>query len=64
VFETELWRRMTKALGAAYVRTWAETQVLAALQGRTVVQALADGVPHVTIWRAVWAALELPASER
>ncbi|MCL1840684.1 MAG: DUF3046 domain-containing protein [Propionibacteriaceae bacterium] len=64
MFETELWRRMTKALGEAYVHTWAETQVLSGLQGRTVVQALRDGDPHVKIWRAVWAALELPASER
>jgi len=64
VFETELWRRMTRALGPDYVRTWAETQVLSALQGRTVVQALAEGVPHVTVWRAVWAALELPAGDR
>jgi len=64
VFETELWRRMSRALGEAYVRTWAETQTLAGLQGRTVVQALSDGVPTVVVWRAVWAALELPASER
>ena len=55
---------MTKALGEAYVRTWAETQVLPQLDGRTVSQALRDGDPHVKIWRAVWAALELPASER
>jgi len=64
MFETELWRRLTRALGDGYVRTWAQTQVLAGLQGRTVEEALRDGVPHVTIWRAAWAALELPASER
>ena len=36
----------------------------AALGQRTVVQALADGVPCKIIWRAVWAALELPARDR
>ena len=36
----------------------------AALGQRTVVQALADGIPCKTIWRAVWTALELPARDR
>ncbi|MCL2316690.1 MAG: DUF3046 domain-containing protein [Actinomycetia bacterium] len=64
MFETELWRRLTAALGEGYVRTWAETQVIAGLSDRTVVEALRDGVPHQTIWRAVWAALELPPNLR
>ena len=29
-----------------------------------VAQAVAEGVPVKTVWRAVWAALELPARER
>ena len=40
---------------------WASEYSLAALGQRTVVEALADGVPCKIIWRAVWAALELPA---
>ena len=58
--ETELWDRMTVHLGPGYVRVWAEQQCLRGLDGRTVVEALSGGVPCKQIWRAVWAALELP----
>jgi len=51
-------------LGAGYFRVWASEYSLAALGQRTVVEALADGVPCKMIWRAVWAALELPARDR
>ncbi|MFV0451097.1 MAG: DUF3046 domain-containing protein [Propioniciclava sp.] len=62
--ETELWRRMAFHLGSAYSRVWAEQMVLADLEGRTVVEALAHGTDARTVWRAVWAALELPDSDR
>ncbi|WOP18302.1 DUF3046 domain-containing protein [Raineyella sp. LH-20] len=62
--ETELWRRLEHHLGSAYARVWAEQHVMADLAGRTAVEALAAGVPPKTVWRACWAALELPASER
>ena len=62
--ETELWARMTQHLGAVYSRVWAAEYSLADLRGRTVVEAIADGVPCKTIWRAVWAALDLPAQDR
>jgi Protein of unknown function (DUF3046) len=61
---TEFWSRMEQHLGPAYARTWAREQVLADLGGRTVDEALAGGEPTKTVWRAVWAALELPPSER
>ena len=61
--ETELWARLNRHLGPAYARTWAELYSMSALDGRTVVEALAAGVPCVKIWRAVWAALELPEQE-
>jgi hypothetical protein len=61
---TEFWARMDHHLGPAYARTWAETQVIQELDGRTVVEALADGEPAKMVWRAVWAHLQLPASER
>ena len=64
VKETELWQRLQDQLGAGYHRVWAAEYSLAELQGRTVVQAVADGVPAKTVWRAVWAALELPPRER
>lgn len=62
--ETELWQRMRQHLGDAYYRVWAGEHQLAALGGRTVDRAIADGLPAKAIWRAVWAALELPERER
>jgi hypothetical protein len=62
--ETELWQRMRSHLGEGYFRVWAAEHNLAELNGRTVNQAVADGVTSKAIWRAVWAALELPARER
>ena len=61
---TEFWERMDHHLGPAYARTWAETQVVQELNGRTVVEALADGETAKVVWRAVWAHLNLPPSER
>jgi hypothetical protein len=64
VKHTEFWGRMEAALGPAYARTWASMYVIAELDGRTVDEALAAGVPPKVVWRAVWAALGLPARER
>ena len=61
---TEFWQRMDRHLGAAYSRTWAQEQVLAGLDGRSVAEALAAGEDTRMVWRAVWEALELPLSER
>lgn len=62
--ETELWRRLAHQLGEGYYRVWAAEFSLAGLDHRTVAEALRDGVPAKTIWRAAWVALELPARER
>ena len=61
---SEFWARMYRHLGDGYAQVWSQQQVLSALDGRTVEQALASGEPPKRVWRAVWAALELPASER
>ena len=61
---TEFWTRMDAALGTAYAQVWARQQVLGALGGRTVEQALAEGEPPKTVWRAVAEALSLPESQR
>jgi hypothetical protein len=61
---SEFWERMDRVLGPAYSRTWAEQQVLSALGGRTVTEALAAGETPKQVWRAVWERLELPPSER
>lgn len=62
--ETELWARLDGHLGRGYSRVWSAEQSLAELGGRTVDQAIDDGIAFKAIWRAVWGALELPASER
>jgi hypothetical protein len=64
VRHTEFWARMEQALGPAYAHSWADMFVMGELGGRTAAQALEAGVPPKEVWRAVWSALELPASER
>jgi hypothetical protein len=61
---TEFWDRMEEALGPAYARVWAETQVIGTLGGRTVVEALDAGMEPREVWRAVWRVLELPPAQR
>lgn len=61
---TEFWDRMDAALGPAYSRSWAERFVMADLGGRTAQEALEAGVSPKEVWRAVHAALDLPAGDR
>jgi len=61
---TEFWARMERHLGAGYAQVWADQFVMARLGGRTAREALDAGVEPKQVWRAVWEALELPASER
>lgn len=61
---TEFWARMELVLGPAYARVWASQQVHAALDGRTVDQALAAGEPPKVVWRVVAESLSLPESQR
>ena len=61
---TDFWERMELHLGTAYARSYARDQVLSQLSGRTVEQALAEGEDATVVWRAVVAALELPARYR
>ena len=55
---------MEAVLPEGYSRVWADQVVLAELSGRTVSEALAAGMPCKTIWRAVWAHMELPGDMR
>jgi len=61
---TEFWARMELVLGPAYARVWSGQQVLAALGGRTVDEALRAGEPPKRVWRAVADALSLPDAQR
>ena len=61
---TEFWARMELVLGPAYAQVWARQQVLADLDGRTVEQALEQGDPPKSVWRAVAEVLSLPDTQR
>jgi hypothetical protein len=57
---TTFWDQMGAQFGAAYARSVAKDYVLAGLGGRTVEQALAEGVDVAVVWRAVCEAFEVP----
>ena len=61
---SDFWLRMDQHLGYAYARVWADQHVMRALGGRTASEALDQGEDPKTVWRAVHATLDLPASER
>lgn len=61
---SEFWLRMERYLGATYARSWANSQVLGGLGGRTVDEALSAGEQPKTVWRAVHVELQLPANAR
>ena len=61
---TEFWARMELVLGPSYARVWSRQQVLSALDGRTVDEALQAGEPPKVVWRAVADSLSLPESQR
>jgi Protein of unknown function (DUF3046) len=63
---TDLWWRLEQTFGEAYVASVAHDHVLAELGGRTINQALADGVEAVEVWRGVVAAYpdRVPAQVR
>ncbi len=61
---TAFWDRMRAQFGDVYAESVAKDHVLAALGGRTVSQALADGIDAKIVWRAVCDAFNIPESRR
>lgn len=57
---SEFWSLMEQEFGAGYAAIVAGTHSLGALGGRTPSQALEDGEPPRTVWRAVCADLDVP----
>jgi hypothetical protein len=57
---TVFWERMATFFGEGYADSVAKDQVLAALGGRTVVAALADGEDAKKVWRAVCETFNVP----
>ena len=61
---TEFWARMTAQFGEAYAHSVAKDYVFEKLGGRTVEQALADGLDAKVVWRAVCDTFDVPATLR
>lgn len=61
---SEFWVRLEHHLGPAYARSWASQFAISSLGSQTAQEALDAGVPPLEVWRAVHAALRLPASDR
>ena len=51
--QTDFWSRLEQAFGPAYAASLATDQVFTQLGGRTIKQALAEGVAVAAVWRAV-----------
>lgn len=61
---TAFWERMTAFFGEEYADSVAKDQVIAALGGRTVSKALADGEDAKKVWRAVCETFNVPEAQR
>ncbi len=61
---TEFRRRLVVVFGEQYAESWAADVTLAELDGRTVNEALAAGVPAKNVWRAVCHSVEVPTALR
>ncbi|NIJ11208.1 hypothetical protein FHU38_001552 [Saccharomonospora amisosensis] len=57
-------RLMAEEFGQTRAETLARDHVLSGLGGRTIEQALADGVPAKEIWQQVCGEFDIPAERR
>ena len=53
---TDFWSRLEEAFGGAYAYSFAADHSFADLGGRTINEAIAQGVETATVWRVVVAA--------
>ena len=61
---TVFWEKMRAQFGDAYAASVAKDTALADLGGRTVDQALAEGMEPKAVWQAVCEAFEIPEKSR
>ena len=50
---TDFWARLEQAFGPTYARSLAADHTFAELNGRTIDEAIAQGVETATVWRVV-----------
>lgn len=62
--EREFWQLLEEMLGRSYGRSVARDQVLPSLGGKTVVEALANGVEPRVVWNVLCDELQIPDSQR
>ncbi|QMU72247.1 DUF3046 domain-containing protein [Streptacidiphilus sp. P02-A3a] len=61
---TEFWKKMNAQFGSGYAESFASDHVMSELGGRTVREALDAGWETKDVWRAVCAAMGVPASRQ
>jgi hypothetical protein len=61
---SEFWSLMDSVFGEAYSRTLARDLALDALESRTCVQALEDGIAPRDVWHAVCDQMDVPVARR
>ena len=61
---SDFWNRMKLHFGDTYAESWARDYSIAELGGRTVNQALAEGVATKDVWRAVCGVSDVAARLR
>ncbi|MFA1539307.1 DUF3046 domain-containing protein [Actinomadura monticuli] len=61
---TVFWDRMNQQFGESYAQSVAKDYVMAELGGRTIEQALTEGVPAKKVWQAVVATFDVPSTLR
>ncbi|MFF5211833.1 DUF3046 domain-containing protein [Streptosporangium sp. NPDC000396] len=61
---SDFWNRMKLHFGDPYAESWARDYVIADLGGRTVNQALADGIAAKEVWGAVCRVADVTGSLR
>ena len=60
----DFWARLRELVGPAFADSYARDHVMSELGGRTIVEALRDGLSAKEIWQAVVINREVPLSER
>ena len=60
----EFWQLVDEVFGERYGRTLAADPVLGALDDRTAVQALEDGIEPRTVWHVLCDAMDVPEQQR
>lgn len=58
----EFWQRMTAHFGRAYVDSVARDHVMSQLGGRTIAEAIEDGMDPKAVWRVVCECFDVPDS--